>query len=281
MELLKRPDLKAALCLLTALCLGVSLHAAGNSKETGSADNSATVELKGLLIPLDQANLSSRSTGVIRDMRKEGDTVKKGDIVVGLDDDNEKLAVESAKAVVDVRQFEAGYTRELQKKGSGSEADARTAQANLKTAEIQLEQAKVALEKKSVHSPFDGVVTRRMRQPGEATDNFLPLLAMADLSKVYLETYLPANRLRDVQAGQPVEVSVPDLPARKFPGTIEYIAPVIDPASGEFRIKILLPNEDHALRSGMGAVGLLQVSRAELRAESNNTKTTVSTKRPD
>ena len=137
------------------------------------------------------------------------------------------------------------------------------------------------MEKKSVHTPFDGVVTRRMRQPGEATDNFLPLLSMADLSKVYLETYLPANRLRDVQTGQPVEVSVPDLPARKFPGTIEYIAPVIDPASGEFRIKILLPNEDHALRSGMGAVGLLQVSQAELRAEGGSTKTNASTKRPD
>ena len=218
--------------LLAALGLTASLHAAGNSKETGSADSSATMELKGLLIPLDQANLSSRSTGVIRDMKKEGDMVKKGDVVVGLDDDNEKLAVESAKAVLDVRQFEAGYTRELQKKGSGSEADARTAAANLKTAEIQLKQADVALEKKYVHTPFDGVVTRRIRQPGEATDNFLPLLSMADLSKVYLETYLPANRLRDVQTGQPVEVSVPDLPGKKFTGTIEYIAPVIDPASG-------------------------------------------------
>ena len=281
MGFLKRSDLKALLCLLAALSFGASMHAAGNSREAGSADSTATVELKGLLIPLDSANLSSRSTGVIRDMKKEGDTVKKGDVVVGLDDDNEKLAVESAKAVVDVRKFEAGYTRELQKKGSGSEADARTAAANLTTAEIQLRQAEVALEKKSVHSPFDGVVTRRMRQPGEATDNFLPLLSMADLSKVYLETYLPANRLRDVQTGQPVEVSVPDLPGKKFAGAIEYIAPVIDPASGEFRIKILLPNDDHTLRSGMGAVGLLQVSHAELRAEGGSTQTAASTKRPD
>lgn len=287
MEFLTRRKTQPALALLAALAWMAAIplngHAAGNgsSKEAGSQEATATLELKGLLIPLDQANLSSRSTGVIRDMKKEGDTVKKGEIVVSLDDDAEKLAVESAKAVLDVRQFEAGYTKTLHEKGSGSEADARTAGANLKTEEISLKQAEVALDKKSVHAPFDGVVTRHIRSVGEATDNYLPLLSMVDLSKVYLETYLPANRLRDVQNGQPVEVTVPDLPGRKFAGTIEYIAPVIDPASGEFRVKILLPNDDHSLRSGMGAVGLLQVTKSDLSAEGTNPKTAATIKRPD
>ena len=284
MELLKRRKVLATfgLCLALAWLSGGSLRLASaeNSKET-SPDTTATLELKGLLIPLDTANLSSRSTGVIRDMKKEGDPVKKGEVVVSLDDDSEKLAVESAKAVLDVRQFEAKYTKELLAKGSGSLADARTAETNLKTAEIQLKQAEVTLEKKSVHSPFDGVVVRRIRSPGEATDNYLPLLSLADLSQLYLETYLPASRLRDVQAGQPVEVTVADQPGRKFAGTIEYIAPVIDPASGEFRLKILLPNDDHALRSGMAAIGLLQVTKTDLRAEGSNPKSAVSTRRPD
>ena len=119
------------------------------------------------------------------------------------------------------------------------------------------------------------MVTRHIRSVGEATDNYLPLLTMVDLSKVYLETYLPANRLRDVQSGQPVEVTVPDLPGRKFAGTVEYIAPVIDPASGEFRVKILVPNEDHALRSGMGAVGSFAGQpRSDLSADTG-TKTRV------
>ena len=99
-----------------------------------------------------------------------------------------------------------------------------------------------------------------MRSIGEATDNYLPLLTLVDLSKLYLETYLPANRLRDVQPGQPVEVSVPDLPGKKFAGSIDFIAPVIDPASGEFRVKIVLDNSAHALRSGMSAVGLLPLT---------------------
>ena len=227
--------------------------------ETGDT-TSTTLELKGLLIPLDQANLSSRSTGVIREMKQEGDAVHKGEVVVSLEDDAEKLQVDTAQALLEKRRFEAGSAKTLHAKGTDSEDEERTATTNLKTEEIQLKEAQVLLDKKTVKAPFDGVVTHRIREVGEAVDQYFPLLTMVNLSKVYLETYLPANRLRDVQSGQPVEVRVPDLPGRSFKGAVTFIAPVIDPASGEFRLKILLPNEDRALRSGMTAIGILELT---------------------
>lgn len=247
------------LCLLGLFVWVGSVCAATPGKESGAQDT-ATLELKGLLIPLNHANLSSRSTGVIRMMKQEGEEVHKDDVVVSLDDDNEKLAVDSGKAVFEVRQSEYKTSSDLAKKGSDSQQNANMALANLRTADASLKQAVVALEKKSVHAPFGGVVTKHMREIGEATDNYLPLLTLVDLSKLYLETYLPANRLRDVQPGQNVEVTVPDLPGKKFTGTVDFIAPVIDPASGEFRVKIVLDNSAHALRSGMSAVGLLPLT---------------------
>ncbi len=217
-----------------------------------------TIELKGLLIPFDQANLSARSTGVIRTMKKEGDAVHLGDIVVTLEDDMERLSVESAQSVFDKRKFEAESSEALAKKGGTSDDALRTARTNLKTAEIQLQQSKVAQEHKTVVAPFDGVITRRIRSVGEAVDQYnTQLLTMVNLSKVYLETYLPTNRLKDVQPGQSVEVRVADLPGRSYNGAVDFIAPVVDPASGEFRMKILIPNEDRSLRSGMSAVGSL------------------------
>ena len=247
------------------------LHAAG--EETGSS-GSTTIELKGLLIPMDQANLSSRSTGVIREMKKEGDQVSKGEVVVSLEDDAEKLQVDTAQALLDKRRFEEDSAAKLHSKGGGSEDEMRTAQTNLKTAEIQLKEAMVALDKKNVKAPFNGVVTRRIRAPGEAVDQYFPLLTMVDLSKVYLETYLSANRLRDLSPGQSVEVRVPDLAGRVFKGQVDFVAPVIDPASGEFRLKILLANDDRALRSGMTALGILELTRPPAAtATSNNALT--------
>jgi membrane fusion protein (multidrug efflux system) len=243
-----------------AACLDFGAGIVRAAGEQTAESNSATIELKGLLVPLDQANLSSRSTGVIREMKREGDEVRKGEVVASLEDDAEKLQVESAQAVLDKRRFEANSATSLHEKGTDSEDEARTAMTNLKTEDIQLKEALVALDKKTVKAPFDGVVTRRIREVGEAVDQYFPLLTMVDLSKVYLETYLPANRLRDLSQGQPVEVRVPDLPGRTFQGQVSFIAPIIDPASGEFRVKILLPNGDRALRSGMTAIGLLELT---------------------
>jgi membrane fusion protein (multidrug efflux system) len=253
----RRPRLLALACLAGALGLAFYAHAAPEENTTAG---STTLELKGLLTPLDQANLSSRSAGVIRDMKQEGDEVHKGDVVVTLEDDAEKLQADSARALLDKRRFEATSATKLHEKGTDSEDEARTADTNLKTADIQLKEALVAQDKKLVRAPFDGVVTRRIREVGEAVDQYFPLLTMVNLSKVYLETYLPANRLQDVQPGQPVEVRVPDLPGRTFKGQIHFIAPVIDPASGEFRVKILLSNEDRALRSGMTAIGIVELT---------------------
>ena len=246
--------LATGLLAFCAVC--PTLQAAGGTKENIQQE-AATVELKGLLIAFHTANLSSRSTGVIRTMKEEGEEFHKDDIVVQMDDDNEKLAVESSRAVLRVRASEKERSDTLAKKGTESLSNQDIARANYETAQIQLKQADVVVEKKSVHAPFDGVVIKRIRQPGEATDNFLPLIQVADVSKVYLETYLPASRLRDVQPGQTVEVSVPDLSNKKFTGKVEFIAPVIDAASGDFRMKILLDNSDHVLRAGMSAVGLL------------------------
>ena len=148
-----------ALCLLACFTLAGVARAAGPSKESGAQD-AATLELKGLLIPLHQANLSSRSTGVIRMMKEEGDEVRKDDVVISLDDDNEKLAVDSGKAILDVRQSEYDTSKGLSQKGSDSRQNTNMALANLKTADASYKQAIVALEKKSVHAPFDGVVTK-------------------------------------------------------------------------------------------------------------------------
>ena len=166
------PSVPLTICLLGLFALLPAALAVGGSKENPQQE-AATLELKGLLVPLHQANLSSRSTGLIRTMKEEGEEFHKGDLLVALDDDNEKLAVESAQSVLNVRTREKSRSDELVKKGTESTANQDIAKANYETAAIQLKQAEVALDKKYVYAPFDGVVTKRIRQPGEATDNFL------------------------------------------------------------------------------------------------------------
>lgn len=256
MELVKR----SLLSLCAALTLLQTAGAASGDKST------ASLELKGLIIPLEQAILSSRGTGVIKTLKEEGAEIHKGEIIFSLDDDAEKAAVDTQKAVLDKRSWEVESNKKLRGKGGSSEDEERTIIANFKTAEAQVRESEAMVDKKTVRAPFDGVVVRRIRAPGEAVDQYLPVVNVVNLAKVYLETYLPANRLKDVHSGVTVEVRVPDLPGRTYEGKVDFVAPVIDPASGEFRIKILISNDDRSLRSGMSAIGLLEVPSPEAHA---------------
>ncbi len=248
---------------LTACVAFFAIHPASGA---GADKATTSLELKGLIIPLEQAMLSSRGTGVIKTLKEEGADFHKGDVIFSLDDDAERASVDTQKAVLDKRSWEVESNKKLRGKGGSSEDEERTIIANFKTAEAQVRESEAMLDKKTVRAPFEGVVVRRIRQPGEAVDQYMPVVNVVNLSKVYLETYLPANRLKDVHSGENVEIHVPDLPGRTYTGKVDFVAPVIDPASGEFRIKILLANDDRSLRSGMSAIGLMDVPAPEANA---------------
>ncbi len=222
------------------------------------------LELRGLLIPVEQANLAAPSAGVIREIRNEGDRVKGREVVAQLEDAMERAGVEQARAILKLRQAQADSSAKLRKNNATSEEDARVAVANLETAVAQLRQAEAALEKKSLRAPFDGVVTKRIRATGEAVDQYFPVMVMVNPDRLWLEAFVPAARLGEVRAGAPVEVQAPDAaPGRTFAGKVDFIAPNVDPASGEVRVKVLVDHTDGALRPGLSAAGRLGADPAE------------------
>ena len=123
--------------------------------------------------------------------------------------------------------------------------------ANFTIAKIQRDQAEEMLKHKGVQAPFDGIVTERMREVGEAVDELTPVLIVVDLNKLYFEAFLPASRVTDVKEGQVVDIQMETFPGKHFPGTVEIKSPVINPASEEFKVKILVENPDHILSSGL------------------------------
>ena len=89
---------------------------------------------------------------------------------------------------------------------------------------------------RKVVAPFDGVVSERLRERGEAVDEFTPVITLINLNELYLEIFLPAARLRQVKLGLPVKVTVTDLPGQEFAGAIAEVSPGVNPASGEFKV---------------------------------------------
>jgi len=216
----------------------------------------APFSVEGLLLPSAQAKLASRAKGVIEDIRREGDTVKKGETVMVLESDMESLQHDQQRHILDLRAFERAASDELSEKSVISKTEVEEKRVNHEVAKVQLELAARLLEMRKVLAPFDGVVAERLRERGEAVDEFTPVVTLVNLDELYLEVFLPAARLRQVKVGMSVKVSVSDLADREFAGTVAEVSPAVNPASGEFKVRVRVPNPQGDLVAGIPATAV-------------------------
>ncbi len=239
---------------VAAFCIFALLVAAFGPRPCAAATEGAGFSAEGLLLPSAQARLASRSKGVIDQIKREGDRVAKGEAVMQLESDMELLQRDQQKHILDLRAFQRSASDELSEKSVISKTEVEEKRVNHEVARVQLQQAEKLLDMRKVSAPFDGVVSERLRERGEAVDEFTPVVTLVNLDELYLEVFLPASRIRQVRSGEKVRVTVPDLPGSGFDGSVAEVAPAVNPASGEFKVRIRLPNPAHHLAAGTSAV---------------------------
>lgn len=161
-------------------------------------------------------------------------------------------AAEAAQAKLDA--LVAGPTQE---QIAVAEAAVRQAEATLGIFQVQK-------EKMTLRAPLDGLVTRRALRVGELASPGAPVMIIADLTKVRLTVYIPADQLGRVRLGQRVRVTVDSFPGRAFVGEVVYISPQAEftpkniqtqkeRANMVFAVRIRLDNPELLLKPGMPA----------------------------
>lgn len=217
------------------------------------AASSDVLEAKGLLIPFQEVTLGSQDRGIIQMIKPEGTRIEANDVVVEFEHSIETLNVQQNEKMVEKRDFEKKSAEKLQESQGVSQNELLEARVQYEIARLGLEAARAQLARKTLHSPIPGVITKLIKQQGEVVDLYSPVMTIVNLQQVYLETHLPAAYIHRVSQDQSVDVFVSAYPKETFRGKLSFIAPVIDAASNEFRVKILLDNASGRLRPGMTA----------------------------
>ncbi len=160
------------------------------------------------------------------------------------------------------------------------EAKHRAALAGLEQAKAhqqQVEAARARVESEAraadavasyarVAAPFDGVVVRRMIEPGSTVAPGVPLLIVEDNSRYRMEVSIPASATSDatrLRKGSPARVRLDALPGRELAGKVVELEAGVDPSSQTLRARIELPR-DAGVRSGW--FGRAWFQRGERRA---------------
>jgi HlyD family secretion protein len=146
----------------------------------------------------------------------------------------------------------------------------------IKSAEAQLGEAKAALaeieerlQDQQLRSPVDGVVLYRLAEPDEVAVPGASMLVLAELSRPYLDVYVPEPRVAEVAPGQHLSVEVDAYPGQYFEGIVRHVAGEAEftPKNVQtddqrarlvFRTRIdLKPEADWPLLLGMPAFAIL------------------------
>ncbi|WP_083347362.1 HlyD family secretion protein [Rhizobium sp. LCM 4573] len=148
-----------------------------------------------------------------------------------------------------------------------------------------LASAKLELGYTRIIAPFDGTLGRRNVQIGNLVASGTQIVTIVPLARPYVIANYKETQLRNVRAGQPVEVAVDALPGHRFQGRVEQIAPMsgnesslvpTDNATGNFtkvvqripvRIELQPEQADlDRLRPGMSAEARIDTLRAKVAA---------------
>jgi RND family efflux transporter MFP subunit len=247
------------------------------------------LEVVGTTRAAQTSQLASQAMGNIVEIRvREGDRVRRGQVLAVIDDAQPRASVDRAKAASaaarqeavaadsDLRlaqstlnRYQTLYDRKSASPQEFDEVKARyqaaaarrdMARAGEEQSRAALAQAHTAVEYTRIRAPFDGVVTEKKVDAGTLASPGLPVLTVEDVRHYRLEATLNESDLRYIRAGQRVPVVLDALGNAELQGTVTQIVPAVDPASRSFVVKIEVP-ADPRIRSGL--FGRAQFTRGE------------------
>lgn len=243
------------------------------------------VSANGVVQPINRVEIKSKASGQIEQLHfEEGQTVKKGDLLIALDQTTARNDFEQAKADLAVaesnlKQQQNNYNRsiELFEKKLISEQERDQASVEKVRAEAQLVKARATLSSAEerlrdtrVMSPITGVILSRTVSLGQiissGTSNVsggTTLATIADMGEVYIETNVDEVDIGKVQVGQTARVVADAYPEDGFNGEVIRIAPLGKTLQNvtTFNVIVLVRNLGGRLKAGMSTSVDIEIFR--------------------
>jgi membrane fusion protein (multidrug efflux system) len=194
---------------------------------------------------------------------EEGDTVKKDQVLLRLDDDIQKTAFAKAQARLDKARQDFEREKALFQQKLVSEQVFNTAKFELRQLELAFEDAERELKYTEVRAPISGRISLRLVKYGDLVNINQHLFDIVDFNSMVARIYVPEKNLPEIELDQPARVTATPFGAREFKGYVKRIAPVVEAKTGTVKVTIGF-KEIGELRPGMYVdVELITAKRAD------------------
>jgi len=229
--------------------------------------------------PFIATELGSPATGILEQLLVDhGDRVTKGMVVARLRSDLEQASLDLAKARaesnvvielgrerVELLKKEAARASELHSKQITATAlyektlselqqailQLRQAETEQQFAVLEMKRASALLAQRTIVSPIDGYVTKRIMAPGENVYEQAKILKIAQVDPLLVEVHMPVAAFPFIKEGVKAEIRPVQPAGSVHTATVSVIDRVFDAASDTFGVRLMLPNPTHEMPAGV------------------------------
>jgi len=184
---------------------------------------------------------------------KSGEQVSLQQALIQMDSDVEQASLATAQAELGLAKVEYERGRSLVNRQSISKSEFDRLSANLQKANASVAQLQAQLAKKRILAPFAGTIGIRQVDVGDYLASGTTIATLQDLSKLFVDFYLPEQAVPQLAIGERVRFSVAAYPNDVFEGEIAAINPKVEDTTRNVQVRAMLANPDNKLLPGMFA----------------------------
>lgn len=201
-----------------------------------------------------EADVVAKVDGEIRELLvEEGDVVTNNQILAKLDGDRLRLELNESDARLRKMQRDFERNKELQKRGLISEGDFEKLRYDLEALQASYNLARLELDYTQIRAPINGVVSERYVKLGNTIKLGDPLYRVTSLDPLVAYVHVPEREFSQISAGQPVHIGIDALTGPPIIADVTRVSPIVDPATGTFKITVEISDDERRIKPGMFA----------------------------
>lgn len=182
---------------------------------------------------------------------EEGEYVRKGDVLLEIDDREYRLAEQSARVNYDRQQNSFDRSKSMFEKNLTSADEFDIARFNLEQARIDWEKAKLTLDYCKIRAHISGYISQRTCKLGDRLLTSSKVYSLVNSDLLLAKIYLTEKDAMRARVGQRAEIYSDAIPGKTFDGRVSIVSPVVDPTSGMVRVTVRLEDKEHLVKPGM------------------------------
>ena len=157
------------------------------------------------------------------------------------------------QAEANLRKLQRDYQRnvDLSERGLISAGDLEKIQYEMEALQAAFDLASLELGYTQIRAPIAGVISERFIKLGNTIDVNAPVFQVTSLEPLISYLHVPEREYRRIDAGQDAAIHIDALTGSQFDAKVSRVSPVIDPATGTFKITIEVSDPSRRLKPGM------------------------------